>query len=205
MSCDKTDKSIREELPYQMSFMSFSWFWPLSFPGCHIYQPPPDTHTHPPFFFLAPSVLMLAGTSNSPLTVCSSTHINTHTHTYSCTSSFRGTLQHSRSPSPVCQHLTQNILRAAIVLLHQQPGAEAGKLCSQPPPPTEPAHRSVTTPGERRPHSTNSERKCFDSFINYIYGFLPSGSSSSWTELISLHFLFLFFFFFSSCDIQLPF
>lgn len=80
--------------------------------------------------------------------------------------------------------------------------AEAGKLCSQPPPPTEPTHRSVTTPGERRPHSANSERKCFDSFVNYIYGFLSSGSSSSGIELIS--FLFFIFNFLALSTISTP-
>lgn len=33
-------------------------------------------------------------------------------------------------------------------------------------PPTEPTHWSVTTPGGRQPHSANSERKWFDSFVS---------------------------------------
>lgn len=36
-------------------------------------------------------------------------------------------------------------------------------------PPTVPTHRSMTAPGERQ--RANADRKRFDSFVNYIYGF----------------------------------
>lgn len=90
----------------------------------------------PPFppFLSPPFVLMLAGTSNSPLTACSSHALHTHTQrltgSYSCTLPVRGTSQHNRSPSSVCQRLTQNTLRAAIVWVYQQRGSKLS------PPPT---------------------------------------------------------------------
>lgn len=92
-----------------------------------------------------PLVLMFAGTSNSPLTVCSSS-VLTYTRTLACsytyTSPFRGTLKPGTSPLPVCQRLAQN-MRGLVC------SAEEGELCSL----TEPTHWSVTTPGDRHPHS----------------------------------------------------
>lgn len=139
MSCDKCISAA--------CLMSFNWFPPCLFLAVVSLQPTPHT----------------LHTAHSQ----SAHHIPAHTHTLShtnpSTSPFCSTFQHSRSPSPVCQRLPQNIPRAAVLWLHQQ--SDCGSRAALSPPPTEPTHWSVTTPGGSLAHSANAERKWSDSFV----------------------------------------
>lgn len=100
--------------------------------------------------FTQPTLSLLIKSAIHTLT---HTHTQTLTHTYSCTSPFHRPLQHSGLSSPACQRLPQNIPRAAVVLLYQQP-AEAGEFCSQPPLP----HPLLSPPTGARPIQVGDSR-----------------------------------------------
>lgn len=121
------------------------------------------------------------------------THKHSHTLIHAPASPLCDTLRRSGSLSPVCLSVsgpkrTRNHHRIT-------PSS------ATPPPPTVPTHRSVTAPGERQ--RANADRKRFDSFVNYIYGFFffiilssnISGSSPDWTERMSFAFILFNFLF----------
>lgn len=67
-----------------MSFVSFSWFWPPSFPGCHVCSPS-TTPPHLPLSFSRPLYTEACWDFTQPthsLLIKSATHINTHIHIF---------------------------------------------------------------------------------------------------------------------------
>lgn len=178
------DKCITEVLSYSMSFMSFS----------------------PSLFFSPPLCWGLLGlhTAHSQ-SAHQVSYTHTHTHTY--TNTHTHIFMHFAIPQTLAAQRVVFACLSAPPPKHTQSSSgitlsAAGwgwrVLISTPPapPPAEPTHRRATNPGGRQPHSANSDRNWFDSFLSLHLWILvlkyltETGLSSSWTDLISLSLIF---------------
>lgn len=129
----------------------------MSFPGCHL------SLAHPPYPHLFWLHTLHTAHSQSAHQVF--THTYTHTRIHPP--------RHSIAPSSTAGRLRLPVSASP----KTYPGQSSSSMtlsvarlrlasCVVTPPPAEPTHWSVTTPGGRHAHSANSDRKWYDSFVS---------------------------------------